>query len=373
MAGKFNVRTRQHLIVAFEHIISKCGHAILGIEIDNVGDRLRDKCGLLQARCNYKTSNQMHFQIYSFLYYFLMHATINVNSDIKSTNEVDIQRIYFEMKNRLSAVLQVYRCSVGIERESILLMIPSLCTTMGSLLASHNISQGQSVSNTALSLFSLGIDSDVAAGRLKLASALFAAGDLAKTVIVLRDVEERYNPRVTEPVCDCTSTDIQDDSTWKFPIDIFHVENVNSLTYYFAYGVSFTRGEVHCVPHALQYEMFRCTEEERAMCNKYKDYWMDWAVVDALPYLYYLQYLTYCQLGRQRDQQRALNKLIETVSTELNLSHRETALNLLGKCMEQEGRLLDALVCYRCSMNARPAHNVARWHFVGLIGRMYHS
>ncbi|XP_053404756.1 uncharacterized protein LOC123553798 [Mercenaria mercenaria] len=370
MAEKFDFRTRQQLIVALEHIMCKCGRALLGIEIDNVGDRLRDKCGFVQARCNYQTTDQTHYAIYSILYYDIVYEMIVANSDIKVTNEVDIERIFSEMKTRLSAVLQVYRCSGGIERESFLLMIPSLCTTMGSLLASYRISQGQSVSNTSLSLFSLGIDSDVATGRLKLASALFCAGDLERTVIVLRDVEERYNPRVTQPLCRCISTDLQN-STWRFPINILHIENVSSLTSYFAFGVSFTRGEVHCVPRALQYEMFRCTEEERAMRDEVDD-WMDWAVADPLPYLYYLQYLTYGQLGRQRDQQRALNKLIITVSTESLLFHKETTLNLLGQCMEQEHSLMDALVCYRCSLNERPTHNVARWHIVGLLRKIYH-
>ncbi|XP_053405030.1 uncharacterized protein LOC123555261 [Mercenaria mercenaria] len=366
MGGKFDVRTRQQLIVVLEHIICKCSRAILGTEIDNVGDRLRDKCGLLQARCNYQTPDQNHCKIYSRLYCGMTDIMVFTASEIKST------RIFSEMKSRLSAVLQVYRCSGCIERESILLMIPSLCTTMGSMLATRNISRGRTVSNTALSLFSLGIDSDVAAGRLKLASALFCAGDLEKTVIVLRDVEERYNPRVTQPVCNCRRTALKGVEC-RFPIDILHVENVKALTSYFAFGVSVTRGEVHCVPHALQYEMFRCTEEERAMRNKDKDYWKNWAVVDPLPYLYYLQYLTYGQLGRQRDQQRALYKLIIIVSTEQKLLHRETALNLLGQCMEQEGRLMDALVYYRCSLNERQTHNLARWHIVGLVGRIYHS
>jgi tetratricopeptide (TPR) repeat protein len=98
---------------------------------------------------------------------------------------------------------------------------------------------------------------------------------------------------------------------------------------------------------------------------------MDWAVVDSLPYLYYLQYKTYQRLARYNDQQRALNNLMLAISVEPNLGHRETVLNLLGQCLEQENRYDHALQCYFLSLNIRPRNNAANFHVFRLLYRAF--
>jgi hypothetical protein len=66
------------------------------------------------------------------------------------------------------------------------------------------------------------------------------------------------------------------------------------------------------------------------------DFWMDWAVVDSLTYLYFLQFKTYGHLQRYDEQQQALNNLVISINTTRNLGHKETCLNLLGQCHQQE-------------------------------------
>jgi hypothetical protein len=74
---------------------------------------------------------------------------------------------------------------------------------------------------------------------------------------------------------------------------------------------------------------------------------MDWAVVDSLPYLYFLQYKTYGCLRRLGEQQRALRNLITVVNKQCeNFGHRGTAWNIAGQCMEQEDRPIDAFQFY---------------------------
>jgi tetratricopeptide (TPR) repeat protein len=94
---------------------------------------------------------------------------------------------------------------------------------------------------------------------------------------------------------------------------------------------------------------------------------MDWAVVDSLPFLYFLQYKIYRQLQRHQDQQQALSNFIRTIETDKNLQHRETALNILGQCMEQENRPQQALNCYLLSLQQRARHNVANLHICKLL------
>ena len=97
---------------------------------------------------------------------------------------------------------------------------------------------------------------------------------------------------------------------------------------------------------------------------------MDWAAVDSLPYLYFLIYKTCGQLQKCVDQQQALSKLMVSITTEANLSHRETALNLLGQCMEKENRFQDALHSYIWSLQIRNRNNVAKIHICKLLAKI---
>jgi tetratricopeptide (TPR) repeat protein len=94
---------------------------------------------------------------------------------------------------------------------------------------------------------------------------------------------------------------------------------------------------------------------------------MDWTVVDSLPLVYFLQYKIYRHQKRHQDQQQALSKLIRTIETDVNLGHRETALNILGQCMEQENRPQEALKCYLLSLQQRARNNVANVHICKLL------
>jgi tetratricopeptide (TPR) repeat protein len=101
--------------------------------------------------------------------------------------------------------------------------------------------------------------------------------------------------------------------------------------------------------------------------DEVKDFWMDLAVVDSLPFLYFLQYKIYSHLQRRQDQQQALSKLKRTIETDKNLHHRETALNILGQCMEQEDRPQQALNCYLLSLQQRARNNAANIHICKLL------
>ncbi|KAH3820897.1 hypothetical protein DPMN_122646 [Dreissena polymorpha] len=92
---------------------------------------------------------------------------------------------------------------------------------------------------------------------------------------------------------------------------------------------------------------------------------MDSAEVDAGPFLYYLQYLTYRTLG-ERDKQlhalRVLKSYIFDIRNHTNLYHTETAVNLLGHCCEKEEDYEGALHYYELSLRRRDANNAANWH-----------
>jgi hypothetical protein len=189
------------------------------------------------------------------------------------------------------------------------------------------------------------------------------------TEVILTDIQKRYNFQSTEPMCGCYSFN-KPTMRVQFAEEVHMKDILQCWKENTAFCVRFTPTEINCIPHELQYEMFRSNKEDLLYRNMKMDYWMDWAVVDSLPYLYFLQYKTYGQLQRYDDQQKALLYLILYIQNENLPGHRETALNLLGQCMEQENRIQDAMNCYYNSLTIRNRNNVAIIHICRLIANL---
>jgi hypothetical protein len=250
-------------------------------------------------------------------------------------------------------------------------LLPWYCTTLGSVLASIDINQYKTVSADALKLISLGLNTDVASSKLKLASILYCIQEIQKADLVLRETERRYDLQIVEPVCSCYDIEVSPLRYGFTELCCNHNEEV--LQYITASCVKFMPCEIHCVPNELRYEMFRSTQLDRLLRTERDNDWMDCAVVDSLPYLYFLQYKVYCHLGRHDQKQAALFELIRTIKEEANLGHRETALNILGKCMEQERRARYALHYYYMSLNLRRRNNAAKIHICILLSALINS
>jgi hypothetical protein len=187
---------------------------------------------------------------------------------------------------------------------------------------------------------------------------------MEKAELILRHTQQQYYSYPVLPICGC----------WTMPstvtAEIKKVCNKQSedcIKHITAFCVRFIQEEINCVPHELQYEMFRSTQDDMIHRHADDDCWMDWAVVDSLPFLYFLQYKIYRHLQRHQDQQQALCKLIRTIETDKNLQHRETALNILGQCMEQENKPQQALKCYMLSLQQRARNNAANFHICKLL------
>jgi tetratricopeptide (TPR) repeat protein len=261
----------------------------------------------------------------------------------------------------------------NIDRKAYCLLTRYLCCTIGSVLASLNIyQQDQFIYRKALSFMSLGLDSDVASGKLKLASVFYCTGDIERTELILKNIEECYDLSVVEPVCGCY------DSKQYARREIFNRlcyesnEEWALLKQITASCVRYIRCEINTCPLELQHEMFRSTQEDLAYRSRV-DKWMDMAVVDSRPYLYFLQYKTYSRLGRQDDKRRALHKIARAIDVEQSLGHRETALNLLGQCMEEENNLENAFKCYARSLQIRGRNNSAKFHICKLLHKLINN
>jgi len=242
--------------------------------------------------------------------------------------------------------------------------IKNLLSSLASVASSYCIQTCQAVPREVWQLYSETLDTDVASSRLKLASMLYCLGDLQRSSYVLDDVQQRLDNSVTF-VCGCRS--LGDQPSEAFCMYALRNRNTETMTNKLAFCVRFMRQEMYCAPAIIRFEMYRGVGNDVAHRTERERAWMDWAVVDARPFMLYLQYLTFGGLRERRRQLQALQGLWDTC-TARDVSHYETAGNLLGHCLEIEGDLPKALGVYTISRQLMPQNNAANRHIYRMAG-----
>jgi len=169
---------------------------------------------------------------------------------------------------------------------------------------------------------------------------------------VLEDVERRYDNTV-QAICGCNRMDPLITRPRKEFTELLYEGDTDVLmTNRVANCVHFFPQEVYCAPPILHYEMVRGVGDDILHRNIIERVWMNWALVDSRPFLHYLQYLTFRDLGLRHRQIQALCSLANSIlysDRQHQMFHSETAVNLLAHCMEMEGRIDDALNMYLVS------------------------
>ncbi|XP_053401706.1 uncharacterized protein LOC128557716 [Mercenaria mercenaria] len=372
LKGKISASVKPKLTAILQSLMDRCtdGDLLQSITIDCLGLRYMVKMGILpdillhKTIQHYNSPSRIHGTLLGVIATLLsIYHVALLKNIMEGGNEIEQSRSFVDTLVRRYDGMALSR----LEKSAYILLIPFLCSSLASAIASHDLDINKTISSHALALFSAGLNSDLSSGKLKLTSALYCSGDMDRTVCILQNTECEYDKKNVETICKC----------WKKPVTYIHVRqgffdkastgSKELIKYITSFCVRFLPCEMKCVPHELRYEMYRSTQEDMFHRNEDKDYWMDWAVVDSLPYLYFLQYKTFGHLQKATEQQRALTELIQTVETEPNLGHRETALNLIGQCMEQENRQTDALNFYVRSLNTRERNNVAKIHICRLL------
>ncbi|XP_060564309.1 uncharacterized protein LOC132723576 [Ruditapes philippinarum] len=354
MRGKIPPAVKPYILQILNNIINSEGVALLRVKCDDLGSRI------FLNFCPFKTRDIMPG---SLLYNLALKISGTHMKDFYLFIDCGLNEAVEKFKNYVSKIF-IFQYE-GLDKTASQLITPWYFTTLGSVLASRNIYQYNTIPADALKLISFGLNTDVASSRLKLASIFYCVQEIQKTDFVLSEIERRYDQQIVEPVCCCHEYE-RKIIRYGF-LELCYNRNEEVLQYTTASCVIFLPCEIHCVPNELRYEMFRSSQEDKIFRTEKDNMWMDCAVVDSLPYLYFLQYKVYSHLGRQDQKQSALVKLIRTIKEERNLGHRETALNILGKCMEQEGRAGDALQCYLMSLNIRGRNNAAKIHITILL------
>jgi len=82
-------------------------------------------------------------------------------------------------------------------------------------------------------------------------------------------------------------------------------DNLEIWTTKLAFCDRFLRDEKFCAPQFVWCEMCRGAEDEEQYRSNAERKWMNWAEVDARPFMLYLEYLTFRALGVRHRQQEA--------------------------------------------------------------------
>ncbi|KAL4227243.1 hypothetical protein ACF0H5_012688 [Mactra antiquata] len=367
MAGKISPLQQQRLLELLARIIRSEGRMLLDIQIDNIGERIRQKFSRLPVFYPYIESRLVMHRLLSGQLslnsaQFILHiieAYLNIYNGNCCENTIkqivcsygDIRKLYPQLNN--------------IQKKALSYISQYLCTTIGSMIASYYISKHGRIPNIAIEWLQSGLNTDVSSSLLKLATVYYSVGKLNVTEDILTRIDQKYDRHVVFPVCGCKGSDGQ---LHKEGFDIAaNNGQVNDFRNIVSYCVGFMYQEVNIVPLELRQEFFRSSQEEIQRRHPLFDKWMNYAVVDSLPYLYLLQYKVYNSLGKNEEKLRALQKLKNVMNEEPRIQHKETVYNLLGKCMEQENLPNDAFHYYERSLQVRPQHNAANFYMATLL------
>ncbi|KAH3829650.1 hypothetical protein DPMN_102877 [Dreissena polymorpha] len=143
--------------------------------------------------------------------------------------------------------------------------------------------------------------------------------------------------------------------------------------------VSFSREESYCLPKHLVYEMYRYRWDTDANKSEYRELscerWRDTAVINARPFLFYLQYLSSKHAHTKHVSLCNIEKYLEDkLNGKDNFDkHIETTINILGHIHELENNISAAWTTYAKSVLYVPTNNAALWHLFRLLGQQVYG
>ncbi|KAL4218377.1 hypothetical protein ACF0H5_023114 [Mactra antiquata] len=381
LLNKLDGITRVRLSQELQTIITSNGCALFDIKIDNFGELLKRK-GIksqikhledihipLLTAMNAKfggSKNEFIFLLYHFTSQILASKEyIEMESD-------DIGRIY-DTRNKIARNLvkksikklhQLYQSTpISEERmhNAIQVWASIYSALIGFLQASADFKDRHELSDEAFQWLLLGMNfTDVASAHLKLASILFVIGDLDSTNVLLDDISKKFDERTAVPTCSCSVDNAIVPRRLNFPTCLSKETFVEILREKLANCVVYLPEEIISCPQELQFEMFRTSFNEKPE-KHHKNIYRFCVTIPQLPFLFFLQYKLYEQLGMATQSKDALENLANVLTNpDLHIEHLDTVCNLIGQCLERKGQLDIALKYYSRSLNEEPVYNAAK-------------
>jgi len=314
--GKLNSEQRARLRTILDIIMDTHLAPLAFVKTDDLGVRLMNNVYTVAIR-DIKPRRAMHQEITGFLSVYgnvRLARHMSVILEEAAANTPDELCLYLHSLINAIPFHQLHRhdtehalCRLDGENRDYIgrYLQQHLASTAASICLQH----GMPIGSRIWSWYNAAIDTDVASTRLKLASMLYCKGDLQMAADVLVDVESKYDNTV-QAICGCNRMDPLVRKPRKVFTELLNEVDTDVLmTNTVAYCVRFLRQEVYCAPPILHVEMVRTVGDDIQHRDANERVWMNWAVVDARPFLHYLQYLTLRGLGLRHKQIQALQSL----------------------------------------------------------------
>jgi hypothetical protein len=200
MAGQFTAEEKLDILRKISDIIQSDDRCLLRIRSDDIGNRLQVKFHTDRAiPYGMLTPRPINENITGWL--FINLAQKISRCQLKILNVLRKKQVNF--KQCILKLTNYFVQGSRLEQPASGCLVPFLFSTIGSIMVSSNIRHNYAAQCQALKWLSLGLNSDVTAGRLKLASVLYCIGDMDRADLILRHTENRYNCDIVEPVCAC--------------------------------------------------------------------------------------------------------------------------------------------------------------------------
>jgi len=337
---------------------------IYQIQMDMLGFNLLPDIRILDDR---RHSNQLKI-LREILYLIPKTLSIQVSDLMSASRQQDIYEAVIGIIGHLQLLHSIHNSGSSLECEAASLLLPHLYGFLASTLASCCIARQLPVPQFVINLYELSFTSDLMSTKLKYASMLYCSGQCAAAAQVLTHCEGHLGPDVHH-YCSCDERQItgkgQSDAHLEAGLD----GNITKLLKsHSTLCMMFSMHERCCVPEHLQHEMFRTMTHEDQQHRHIHNEWMDLVVIDCVPFLYYLQYLVYRQLGQPVRKMTALQKLDDYVCQPGGIGgHVDTAIHVLAHCRELENRPDAAFFYYQQSVQKYPRNNIANWHLARLL------
>ncbi|KAH3784123.1 uncharacterized protein LOC127842177 [Dreissena polymorpha] len=367
-AGKLRWNEFPVLIEFFTNIIRNDVSCLRNVKMDDLGKRISS---------NYTDStNGIPFEELDIVVATKMLNYMIGNSygfyTMSMFAAVDTSKVIKDHARYIQKLETINQTSTGYIRSAVSVILPFRYSIQAVMKASLCIGENQTLPQEIFALCEKSLMSDVTSSRLKLASIYFLQCRFEEAAAILKQVNALISNQVI-PFSPFFSF-----SNHKFGSELLgrRKEFLHMLQNEVAVCTIFNRHEMNCVPRQLVAEFYRTVTAEDAGCRLYRDYWMDLAVVNSLPYMYYLQYLTFRITGLISDKDSALNNLqYYVLSKDLwkDQYHMEFSLNLIGHCWELEGYLSQAWRVYKFSVKLKPQNNAAYWHMFRMIGGLIYG
>jgi len=361
--GKLCRECQLRLERAIQGMIQDDMHVLFHLKCDDLGQRLMALPHEVQSYSGDDVNAGICGKLARDLFQQYSSYAIIVCSKLCNNVEVDVITSLNNEINILESLV-VNASATQFDKNYIKFIVKSLMSVKASVTSSSCIESGLPLPQEIWQLYGESLDTDVASSKLKLASMHYCQGDLRQAESILNEVEFDLDDSV-QPVCGCGRGPCNERLSKAFCE--YTVQNCSheQLTKKLAFCVRFLREEKFCAPRFLWCEMFRAVGDDVDHRDFVQHLWMDWAEVDARPFLLYLQYLTYRGLGVRHRQLEAFHRLEDIVTSAdkvTQLYHPETATNLAGHCCELENEVQEALGAYNASLRCFPRNNAANWH-----------